>query len=82
MWGIIIALLFAPLYRRLLPLLKRRRTLAALLTLMLVLLVVIFPLGVITAALAREAAHFYQQLQSGAVNPGLYFHGLFDAVPH
>ncbi len=37
MWGAIIALLFAPVYRRMLPRLRRRRTLAALLTLLLVL---------------------------------------------
>lgn len=81
MWGVIIALLFVPLYRRMLPRLRRRRTLAALLTLLLVLVMVILPLVLITATLAREAAHFYAQLQSGDVNPGLYFRGLFDALP-
>jgi len=81
MWGAIIALLFAPLYRRILPRLKRRRTLAALLTLVLVLVLVILPLALITAALAREAAQVYQQLKSGALDPGRYFHGLFDALP-
>ena len=81
MWGVIIALLFVPLYRRMLPRLKRRRTLAALLTLVLVLVVVILPLALVTAALAREAAQYYEQLQSGDVNPGRYFRGLFDALP-
>lgn len=81
MWGVIIALLFVPLYRRLLPRLRRRRTLAALLTLLLVLVLVILPLVLISAALAREAAHVYQQLQSGDVDPGRYFRGLFDALP-
>ncbi|MFT6591751.1 MAG: putative PurR-regulated permease PerM, partial [Rhodoferax sp.] len=44
LWGAIIALLFAPMYRRLLLLLKQRRTAAALLTLLFVLLIVILPL--------------------------------------
>lgn len=44
LWGSIIALLFAPVYRRLAARLRQRRTLAALLTLLLVLLIVIFPL--------------------------------------
>ena len=81
MWGAIIALLFAPSYRRLLPPLKQRRTLAALLTMLAVLLIVILPFALITAALAREAAHLYERLQSGALNPTLYFRELFDALP-
>ncbi|MBP6501951.1 MAG: AI-2E family transporter [Rhodoferax sp.] len=81
LWGAIIALLFTPLFRRMLPRLRRRRTLAALLTLLLVLLLVILPMVLISAALAREAAQFYEQLQTGDVNPGRYFRGLFDALP-
>ena len=81
LWGTIIALLFAPLYRWLLPRCKLRRTPAALATLLVVLLLVVLPLTLITAALAREAAGVYQRLQSGAMNPSLYFHGVFDALP-
>lgn len=81
MWGSIIALLFAPLYRRLLPRLKNRRTPAALLTLLIVLVIVILPLALITASLSREAALVYQGLQSGAFNPARYFSGVFDALP-
>lgn len=82
LWGSIIALLFAPLYHRLLPLLRRRRTLAALLTLLVVLVIVILPLALVTASLTHEAALVYQRLQSGELNPALYFHGVFDALPH
>lgn len=81
MWGAIIALLFRPVYRRLLARLKWHRTLAALLTLLLVLLLVVLPFALLTAALAREAALVYAQLQSGELNPALYFHGIFDALP-
>jgi predicted PurR-regulated permease PerM len=59
-----------------------RRTPAALLTLLLVLIVGVVPFALLTAALAREAAMLYQQLQSGEINPLLYFHGLFDALPN
>ena len=52
LWGMIIALLFAPLYRRLLPRLGHKRTPAALLTLLLVLVIVILPLAVVAAALS------------------------------
>ena len=81
MWGAIIALLFAPVYRRLLPRLGRRRTPAALLTLLIVLVIVILPLALVAASLAREAAQLYQRIQSGESNPELYFHGVFDALP-
>ncbi len=81
MWGVIIALLFAPVFRRLLPRLGQRRTLAALLTMLLVLLIVVVPCVILSTALAREAAQVYQQIQSGELNPGLYFRSLFDALP-
>ncbi len=81
LWATIIALLFAPLHRRLLPALKQRQTAAALLTLLVVLVVVVLPFALLTAALAREAAGIYQRLQSGDLNPALYFRGLFDALP-
>jgi len=81
LWASIIALLFAPVYRRLLPRLNLRRTPAALLTLLIVLVIVVLPFVFITAALAREATHLYQRLQSGEVDPGHYFRGVFDALP-
>ena len=56
MWGAIVALLFAPLNRRLVPWMNGRRKLAALLTLLIVLIIVVLPLVLVTGALAREAA--------------------------
>jgi len=81
LWGVIIALLFAPMHRRLLVWLRGRRTLAALLTMLVVLAIVIVPFVLLTAALAREAAGVYQNLQSGELQPGLFFRRLFEALP-
>ncbi len=81
LWGSIIALLFAPLHRRLLPHLKHRRNAAALLTLAVVVVIVIIPLALITASLAREAGAVYARLQSGEWMPALYFKAVFDALP-
>jgi predicted PurR-regulated permease PerM len=81
LWGTILALLFAPLYRRLLPRLKQRRTLAALLTMLVVLLLVVLPSVLVGIALAREASSIYEQLQSGAMDPTRYFRGVFEALP-
>lgn len=81
LWGVIIALLFTPLYRWLLPRLRRRRTAAALVTMAVVLVVVVLPFVFISAALAREAAALYQRVQSGEVNLTRFFHEAYDALP-
>ena len=81
MWGIIIGLIFKPLHHRLHTRLRGTGTAAALLTLLLVLVVVIIPLALIAASLARDAASFYQRLQSGEINAASYFRRSFDALP-
>ncbi len=81
LWGAIIALLFAPVYRWLLPRLRRRRNAAALLTLAIVLLMVILPFALLSAALAREAAGFYQRIESGELDPARVLRSLFAALP-
>lgn len=81
LWAVIIALLFNPLNRLFLRRLNHRPTAAALLTLVVVVLIVILPFVALTAALARQAAQVYAQLQSGELNPVLYLHGVFDALP-
>ncbi len=81
LWGVILALLFTPLYRLLLRRMPARRTLAALLTVLAALLIAVLPFAFLTASLAREAAGVYGQLQSGDLNPGGYLEGLFNAMP-
>lgn len=81
LWGVIIALLFAPLNRRLLRHTGQRHTVAALVTLLAVVLVAIVPFALVSALLAREASGVYERLQSGEWRPALYLRGLFDALP-
>lgn len=81
LWGSIIALLFVPVHRRLLPWLNGRRTPAALLTLLLAMVMVIVPFSIVSAALTREAMLVYERVQSGEWKPALYLHGVFDALP-
>ncbi|MFZ1548256.1 MAG: AI-2E family transporter, partial [Candidatus Nitrotoga sp.] len=75
------AILFAPLYRRLLVVMRGRRNLAALATLVLCLVIVILPLTVITASLVQEGVSFYQKLQSGELHFGTYFQQVINTLP-
>jgi predicted PurR-regulated permease PerM len=81
MWALIIAMLFVPVYRRLLPRLRQRPNAAAGLVLLLVLVVGVLPFAIVTASLGREASGVYQRIESGDWNPALYLRGLFDALP-
>ncbi|WP_240622183.1 AI-2E family transporter [Achromobacter mucicolens] len=80
-WGTILAILFAPLQRRLVARIGGRRNLAALITLLLVLLLVILPLVVISGSLVSEGANLYQSIKSGQINFGAYFQQAMDALP-
>lgn len=80
-WGTILAILFAPLQRRLVARIGGRRNLAALISLLLVLLLVILPLVVISGSLVNEGANFYQSIKSGQINFGAYFQQAMDALP-
>jgi len=81
LWGTILAILFFPLYRRLLKSMAHRRTLAAVVTVLIVLLLVIVPLILIGAMLLQEALSVYERFQSGELNPGQYFLQLLDSLP-
>lgn len=80
-WGSILAIIFAPVHRRVVSRLGGRRNLAALLTLLLVLLLVIIPLTLITGSLVQEGAALYQRLRSGNLDIGLFFQRMMDALP-
>lgn len=79
LWGAIVALLFAPCHRWLLPRLGQRRSLAAASTLVLAGLLVVLPL--LLAALASEAATLYERVQSNELRPTQYFREVFAALP-
>ena len=81
MWGIIIGLIFKPLYHRLHTRFRGGGSAAALLTLLLVFVIVIIPMALIMATLARDTAAFYQRLQSGEINAARYFRRVFETLP-
>jgi predicted PurR-regulated permease PerM len=76
-----LAILFAPLFRRLSKFMGQRRTFAALLTVTIVLMMVILPVTLITGLLLQEGFSMYEKIQSGELNIGGYFQQVFGALP-
>jgi len=81
LWGVILAILFTPLYQRLSKIMRQRRTLAALATLTIVVVIVMLPLALIVTTLVEEAFRVDQRIESGELNFGRYFRQVFDALP-
>lgn len=80
-WGAVLAILFAPFYRRILSLLHGRRNWAALLTLFLCLVVVILPLTMIGISLVRQVNEVVDLIRSGQLDFGAYFLQIINALP-
>ncbi len=80
-WGVVLTILFAPLHRRLRHRLPGRPSGAALITLAAIVLMVLLPLAVIVASLAREGATMYARTQSGELDFGRYFEQIVLALP-
>ena len=80
-WGAVFAIMFTPLFLRLLRSLPGKRTLAALIAVAIILVMVILPLGVITAMLVQEAGGMYARVQSGELSVSRYFQQIYDALP-
>ncbi|MGJ9419185.1 AI-2E family transporter [Massilia sp. CMS3.1] len=80
-WGVVLAILFSSLHRRILRETKHKPTLAALITLLLIIVMVILPLSLITASLVKQAAAVYEMINSGQINFGAYFLSIMKALP-
>jgi predicted PurR-regulated permease PerM len=81
LWATVLAIVFTPLYRRLLPVTGQRPNLAALVTLLVIVTLVILPLSLTATSLVREATSLYDRIQSGELNLGVIFQQLRDALP-
>ena len=81
LWGTILAIVFAPVYRQLLRSMGRNRTVAALTAVLMVLLIVILPMTLVAMLLLQEGFNVYEKVQSGEVSLGRYFQEVFSALP-
>src|SRR5688572_13190325 len=80
-WATVLAIVFAPAYRRLSRSMRQKRTLAALATVTIILMMVILPVTLIAALLVQEGFSVYERIQSGELNLLRYFQQVFGALP-
>jgi predicted PurR-regulated permease PerM len=81
LWAVVVAVLFAPVHRRLLLSMPGRPSLAAALMVLIIIAMVILPLVLVAASLAQEASGLFAKIQSGEFNPGSYVQKIFEALP-
>lgn len=67
-WAAVFAMLFQPLFLRLVPLLRGRRSFAALVATLVVVVAVLVPAGLLVAALAQQGLSLYQRIAAGEIN--------------
>ena len=80
-WGVVLAIVFMPLNRRLIKRFGMKPTWAALATLLVVLVLVILPLAMVGVSLAQEASDIYRRMQSGEISFARYFAQITAALP-
>ena len=81
-WGVVLAILFAPIYRWLLQRTRNKSSLAALLTLLLIIVIVILPLTLISISIVNQAASVVELVRSGDISVGMYFNKIMGALPN
>lgn len=81
LWGIVTAIVFAPVYRRLAKSMRQRRSLAAATTVMIVIVIVILPMTLVGLALIQQASGVYGRIQSGELDLVRAFQQFVDSLP-
>ena len=80
-WAIVLAIVFTPLYRRMLPIMRHRATPAALATLFVGITGVGMPTALIAASLLRQAAGLRADMASHRVDFGAYGRRIVEGLP-
>ncbi|MEG3165335.1 AI-2E family transporter [Sphingomonas sp. PB2P19] len=81
LWAALAALLFQPLFQRLLTRWPDRRSTAAAVTLLIITVAVVIPAIIVTSLVVDQAAGVYTQIRSGQINFASYFEQVHDALP-
>jgi predicted PurR-regulated permease PerM len=81
LWAALAAVLFQPIFRRLLTRLPGRANLASALTLLIITFAVVIPMFIVASLVVDQAASVYNQVRSGQINFAIYFKQMHDALP-
>ncbi|MEJ5979652.1 AI-2E family transporter [Novosphingobium sp. PS1R-30] len=81
LWATLTAILFQPIFERLLQKWPDRESRAAGLTMLILTVAVVIPLLVVSSMVVDQAAGVYQQMRSGQIDFGQYFRQVHDALP-
>lgn len=80
-WAMLAAMMFQPLFRRVLRNMGGRRNRAAFVTLLVITFAVIIPAMIIGSMIVRQATGIYVALQDQQIDAGYYFRWGYDALP-
>ncbi len=80
-WGVVLAILFAPVYRWLLRKTGQKPNLSSLITLFLIIVIVILPLTLVAISLVDQAAGVVGMVKSGELSMGMFFKKIMTALP-
>lgn len=81
LWAALAALLFQPLFQRLLANMPTRRNTASAVTLLIITVAVVIPALIISGMVVEQAAGVYTQIRTGQVNFATYFQRFYDGLP-
>ncbi len=81
LWAVAMAIVFRPLYQRMLGRSRGRANLAALGALSVILLLVVLPLTFVLSALVQEGTAVYAMVKSGQFNFNTYVQQVYAALP-
>ncbi|MFK3736390.1 AI-2E family transporter [Massilia sp. TN1-12] len=86
-WGVVLAILFAPMYRKFVVLTKNEKTGverkngSALLTLLVIVVLVLIPVALISVSLVQQAVAVYAKVSAGHIDFGAYFRQVIGVLP-
>lgn len=82
LWAALAALLFQPLFQRLLGRWPNHRNRAAAVSLLIITFAVVIPALIIASLVVDQAAGVYQNIRSGRINFAVYFEQIHNALPN
>jgi predicted PurR-regulated permease PerM len=81
LWGTVLAIVFRPMYRRVLYTIGQRPNVAALISLAVILFIAILPVVGIAAALVQQTLAIYRRIEAGKFDAGLFLSRIPETLP-